>query len=434
MKLVFLCGGIGKRMFPIMESKFLLKFLGKTLLEHHIEMAENNGIDKFVIVANPENIGSVRKVMENKDVHVEFAIQQNPLGMADALLSAEKIIENDEIIVVNPNDVFEESAYKLLMENSKGNADAYVIGQEVQSYFPGGYLIVDKKDVMEGIVEKPTPGAEPSNLVNIVIHYHKKTKKFLEYLKTTKSDKDDIYEKSMDAMIKDGAKFQALRYRGAWKAIKFPWNVFDITKFFLDKSSRVIAPTAKIAPSAVIEGNVIIEDGAKVFENACVKGPCYIGKNTVVGNNALVRNYAHIGNNCVVGFSTEIKNCYVGDNCWFHQAYAGDSVIANNCHMTAGSITANFRLDEKTIKVEIFSKGEIDSGLRYLGVIMGENSKLGCNVTTMPGKKVGPNSIVGPGVVLKSDLEPNRSMFLKQEHIFKDIDGRTFADRLSKFK
>jgi len=287
---------------------------------------------------------------------------------------------------------------------------------------------------MQGIVEKPAIGAEPSNLVNIVIHYHKKTKIFLEYLKTTKSDKDDVYEKSMDRMIKDGAKFQALRYKGMWKAIKFPWNIFDITKFFLDKSARVISQTARIAPSAVVEGSVIIEDGVKILENACVKGPCYIGKNTVVGNNALIRNYAHIGSNCVVGFSTEIKNCYIGDNCWFHQAYAGDSIIANNCHMAAGAITANFRLDEKPIKINIFSKGETDSGLRYLGIIMGENCKLGCNVTTMPGKKIGPNSIVGPGVVLKSDLEPNKSMFLKQEHVIKDVDGNAFADKLSKLK
>ncbi|MFH1105965.1 MAG: sugar phosphate nucleotidyltransferase [Candidatus Aenigmatarchaeota archaeon] len=434
MKLVFLCGGIGKRMFPIMESKFLLKFLGKTLLEHHIEMAEKSGFDKFVIVANPENIGSVRKVMETEDVDVEFAIQQNPLGIADALLSAEKLIENDEIVIVNPNDVVEESAYKLLIENSKGAADAYVIGQERENYFPGGYLIVDKKDVMQGIVEKPAPGAEPSNLVNIVIHYYKNTKKLMEYLKTTKSDKDDVYEKAMDRMIKDGAKFQALRYRGVWRAIKFPWNIFDITKFLLDKSQRTISPNARIAPSAVVEGNVIIEDGARIFENACIKGPCYIGKNTVVGNNALIRSYTHIGSNCVIGFSTEIKNCYIGDNCWFHQAYAGDSIISNNCHMAAGAITANFRLDEKTIKVNIFSKGETDSGLRYLGIIMGEDCKLGCNVTTMPGKKIGPNSIVGPGVVLKSDLEPNKSMFLKQEHVIKDIDGNAFADKLSKFK
>ena len=44
MKVVFLCGGIGKRMFPLTEDKFLLKFLGKTLLEHQLDMARQAGL------------------------------------------------------------------------------------------------------------------------------------------------------------------------------------------------------------------------------------------------------------------------------------------------------------------------------------------------------------------------------------------------------
>ena len=39
MKVLFLCGGIGRRMFPITEDKFLLEFLGKTLLEHQFDLA-----------------------------------------------------------------------------------------------------------------------------------------------------------------------------------------------------------------------------------------------------------------------------------------------------------------------------------------------------------------------------------------------------------
>ena len=43
MKVVFLCGGIGKRMFPITEDKFLLNFLGKTLLQIQMEAAKQAG-------------------------------------------------------------------------------------------------------------------------------------------------------------------------------------------------------------------------------------------------------------------------------------------------------------------------------------------------------------------------------------------------------
>ena len=52
MKTVLLCGGVGKRMFPMTEDKLLLKFLGKTLLDHQIEKLREVGLNDIVIVAN----------------------------------------------------------------------------------------------------------------------------------------------------------------------------------------------------------------------------------------------------------------------------------------------------------------------------------------------------------------------------------------------
>jgi len=46
LKVVFLCGGVGRRMFPITEDKFSLKFLGKTLLEHQVERALASGLPR----------------------------------------------------------------------------------------------------------------------------------------------------------------------------------------------------------------------------------------------------------------------------------------------------------------------------------------------------------------------------------------------------
>ncbi|MBI4177519.1 MAG: NTP transferase domain-containing protein [Candidatus Aenigmarchaeota archaeon] len=422
MKTVFLAGGIGKRMFPLMEDKFLFKFVGKTLLEHHIEMAFSNGLDDFIVIGNPENIEKIKSMLHGKRYKIQYAVQTKPNGMANALLAAKDLLVNDEIVIINPNDVFEKSAYPAILAAAKNSgADSYILGQEVNEYFPGGYLVVDEDNFMKGIVEKPGKGNEPSNLVNIVVHCHRKTKELFSYLENTKSANDDLYEASMDRMIKDGFRFKVVRYTGAWKAIKYPWHMLEITKHFLNGlNAPMIDKAAKIATNAIIEGGAIISAGARVMENAVVKGPCYIGRNSVVGNNALVREYAHIGDNSVVGFSTEIKNSYIGDNCWFHTAYVGDCVIADNCSLAAGTIVTNVRLDESDIKVNVFGKGDMSSGLDHLGVIMGENCKTGSNVTLMPGVRVGPNSVVGPGVVLREDLEPNKLVYAKQEQVVKE--------------
>jgi len=62
-------------MFPITEDKFLLKFLGKTLLEHQIETAKGAGLTEFIIVGNSQNISKIEEVVTNlPDIKVELAL------------------------------------------------------------------------------------------------------------------------------------------------------------------------------------------------------------------------------------------------------------------------------------------------------------------------------------------------------------------------
>jgi bifunctional UDP-N-acetylglucosamine pyrophosphorylase/glucosamine-1-phosphate N-acetyltransferase len=441
MKVVFLCGGIGKRMFPLTEDKFMFKFLGKTLLEHQVELAKKAGFKDFIVVGNPLNIENIKELCKNIDAKIEFAIQQEPNGMADAILSTKEAIQNNEIILVNPNDVFDQSVYKkILVEYKKGDYESYIIGYKVSSYFPGGYLEVNQNNELIKIHEKPGEGNEPSNMINIVIHLHKNVASLLEFLEKTKSTKDDLYECAISKMIESGHKIKVVYYDGFWRAIKYPWDVLDVIRYFLgDIKTPKISKSAKISKKAQIYGGVIIEDNARILENAVIRGPCYIGKNTVIGNNTLIWNSSHIGDNCVIGYSTEVKHSYIGDNCWSHMSYIGDSIIADNCSFGAGTVTANFRFDEKPIKVYI--KGmKNESGLDKLGVIMGTDCKAGINSCIMPGIKVGPNSVIGPGVILTRDLEPNKmivvndkSYIIKENEISLSVEKKkNLLDRLLK--
>lgn len=407
MKAVLLCGGVGRRMFPITEDKFLLKFLGKTLLEHQIQGAKEAGLAEFVIVANPQSISKIEKIVSSvPEIKVELSIQKEPLGIADALKCASHLL-NGDIIVVNPNDVFESSAYPRLIEARKSaSAISYLLGYEVGDYFPGGYLVVDDKSELKFIIEKPEQGKEPSNLVNILVHLHTDPKRLLEYAEAVQTTRDDVYECALDAMVKDKCQIKVVPYPGSWTPIKYPWHIFSAVRYFLNQSREYISPSAHISERATIEGKVIISDNARVFENAVVKGPAYIGANSIIGNNSLVRDYSHVGADCVVGFSTEVKGSYIGDGCWFHQSYIGDSVIGDGCSFGAGTILSNFRFDERNVPVRTDGRS-IDTGLNKFGAIVGNNSRTGVNVSVLPGVKIGPSSIVGPNVCLTKDLEPD---------------------------
>jgi len=423
-KAVFLCGGRGKRMFPITEDKFLLDFLGNPLLEHQIKVACEAGLGHFVIIGNPENIAKIEQITKKiPGVKVDLALQKEPSGIADALKSAEPFL-NGQFLVINPNDVFSSSAYtKIITEAEKAPASSHILGYQVQNYFPGGYLQVNSQNELLHIVEKPNPGEEPSNLVNILIHCHKNSEELLRYIDTTQTTRDDVYECALDSMVNGGHKIKVILYSDFWAPIKYPWHIFKVLEYFLDNAQPYISSSARISDKSNIEGKVILSDNVKVLENAVIRGPVYIGANSIIGNNALVRDYSHIGSNSVIGYSTEVKHSYIGDNCWFHSNYIGDSIVDDNCSLGAGTVLANFRLDEGNIQIEV-GDNPVDTGYDKLGAIVGRGCRIGVNASLMPGVRVGPDSFVGPQLCLRQDLGANKIALLESRYQVEDNETR----------
>lgn len=424
MKAVFLCGGRGKRMFPITEDKFLLDFLGKPLLEHQIEIACETGLSHFVIIGNPDNIEKIEQIIKKiPGIKVDLALQKESLGIADALKSAQPFLDG-QLLVINPNDVFSSSAYtKIIAEAKKAAASAYILGYQVQKYFPGGYLQVNSRNELLHIVEKPGPGEEPSNLVNILIHCHNNPKELLCYIETVRTTRDDVYECALDNMVKAGHKVKVVPYDDFWTPIKYPWHIFKVMEYFLDNARPHIASSARVSKRATIEGKVVLGDNVKVLENAVIRGPAYIGTSSVIGNNALVRDYSHIGSNSVIGYSTEIKHSYIGDNCWFHSNYVGDSIIDDDCSLGAGTVLANFRFDEGNIQIKV-GDSLVDTGYNKLGAIVGRGCRIGVNSSLMPGVRVGHDSFVGPQVCLRRDLGANKIALLESRYRVEDHETR----------
>ena len=416
MKAVLLCGGRGKRMFPIAEDKFLIDFLGKPLLQHQIEMSRDSGLSHFVIIGNPQNAARIKQIAKRiPGIEVEFALQRKPSGIADALRSAGELLQG-EVLVINPNDVFSRSAYtKVIAAAKEGSAPSHVLGYKVQGYFPGGYLQVNSRNELLHIIEKPEPGKEPSNLVNILIHWHSDSGELLNYIDTVKTSRDDVYECALDNMVKAGQKIKVIPYDDFWTPIKYPWHIFRVMEHFLDGAQSYIDPSASISRKTTIEGKVILSDKVRVLENAVIRGPVYVGSNSVIGNNALVRDHSHIGSNSVVGYCTEVKHSYIGDNCWFHSNYIGDSVLDDDCSLGAGAVLANLRLNEQNIQIEV-GDTLVDTGCDKLGAIIGRGCRIGVNASLMPGVRVGPGSFVGPQVCLSEDVAAKKMVLLESRH------------------
>jgi len=425
---ILLAGGEGKRVFPLAVNrpKPMFKLLGKPLIQHVIDTLKEAGLKDYVVVVGHqgEQIKDYLKDGSKLGVNIEYTLQKQSLGMADALKTAEKLAE-DNFFVVNADDIFEASLIKQMNQQfHKGDAEIILSCKPVTQTWKFGIIQVEDEQVTD-FVEKPPKGKEPSNLA--VVGVYILTKQIFDYYKKIPVS-DHQYEDAILAFIKDRNVVKAVSYDQFFAGYKYPWDLFTINKHLMNKklTKQTIEEDVTISEKASVEGKVWLGKGAKVFANACVKGPCYIGENSVVGNNSLVRDYTSLGRGCVVGYSTEVKHSLVGDDCWFHTNYVGDSIISDNCLFGAGTITANFRFDEKNIQVWVGDR-QVDSGTNKLGAIIGNNCKTGINSCLEPGVKIGPQSMVGPNVDLQSDLEPETIILVNKNSYIKTKNRITIS-------
>ena len=173
---------------------------------------------------------------------------------------------------------------------------------------------------------------------------------------------------------------------------EYPWEVLPrIHDFILELGKRLpeeiyekrgediwVAKNAKVAPTACLNGPLIIDEEAEIRHCAFVRGNAIVGKGAVVGN------------------STELKNVVLFNKVQVpHYNYVGDSVLGFKSHMGAGSITSNVKSD-KTLVVVKNGEEKIETGLKKMGAMLGDHVEVGCNSVLNPGTVIGRNSNVYP--------------------------------------
>lgn len=397
---VVLAGGSGSRFWPFHTHKIVFPYLGRKFFDLTIAEALPRQVSRVVLVTNSENKETLARV--KFPVPRVVVVQKNPLGMADALLSAASELAGCRFLVLIADDVMDKAVLQQVITRAQTrNVFGVIPGWKTDTYFPGGYLRLADGHI-KGIIEKPQEGQKPSPYVAISGHYFANSDVFFEAMKETKSQKDDLYEQTL-ARLMTHENFEMVPYEGAFMSLKYPWHVLDVMDYFLKTRIRNHRGNhVEIRDSVTIEGDVYIEDGVKIFEHTKIVGPCFIGKDTIIGNNNLIR-HSHIGARCVTGFNTDITRSYIGDDSWFHTNYVGDSVIEGNISMGSGSVLANIRLDEGDIYSSV-KKERVNTHRQRLGALVATGVRIGVNASIMPGVKIGKGSFVGAGVVLDRDI------------------------------
>lgn len=198
----------------------------------------------------------------------------------------------------------------------------------------------------------------------------------------------------------------------------YPWEALTGIKAEIIRQGEALDKTQY----REVEPQVWVHVTAKIAPTAYLGAPCIIGENTEVRHGAFVRGSALVGKGCVVGNSVELKNVILFDGVQVpHYNYVGDSVLGYKSHMGAGSITSNVKSD-KTLVVVKGKDGEIKTGLKKFGAMLGDYVEVGCNSVLNPGTVIGRHSNIYPlsmvrGVVLENSIYKNKNEVVNKEEI-----------------
>lgn len=130
---------------------------------------------------------------------------------------------------------------------------------------------------------------------------------------------------------------------------EYPWEVLaDIGDFILKLGDKL--PKDEFTKKG---DNIWIHKSVTIAPTATLNGPLIIDEGTEVRPGAFIRGKAIVGKNCVVGNSTELKNVVLFNTVQVpHYNYVGDSILGTHSHMGAGSITSNVKSDKTLVVVK----------------------------------------------------------------------------------
>lgn len=164
-----------------------------------------------------------------------------------------------------------------------------------------------------------------------------------------------------------------------------------------------VAKNARVAPTASLNGPLIIDEEAEIRHCAFIRGSAIVGKG------------------CVVGNSTELKNVILFNGVQVpHYNYVGDSILGYKAHMGAGSITSNVKSDKKLVVVKT-PEGNIETGIKKFGAMLGDEVEVGCGTVLNPGSVVGSHTNIYPLSSVRGYV-PSGSIYKRQGEVVEKLE------------
>ncbi len=386
---VVLGGGRGTNMEPLTPylEKPLIMVLGKPLIYYPVRNLVWLGLRSIYIISrNPLRISNELGRYFDK-VSLE-SIGQKGDDINSALKMVKEIASKGTTIISFGDVVLPQEAYELALNSHVNSGKPVTVLMTPLSDLQGYFEVQINDNVFINKVSEHRAGYAWTGVLIA-------EKEFLALLSEFNGDINE-------ALRGFKGNVNTALWSGWFVDVSYPWDLLSTIRYLIsDLRETRISKDADVSPRAVIEGPVIIDEGARIDHGAIIRGPVYIGRSTYIGNNAIIRNYTSLEGESVIGADTEITESLIGYRATVGRgSFIGSSIIGDESTVEPGVVTLNVLPSgvEVSHLSPVIVKGK---QLAKLGAIVGPKTRIGANTVIYPGTIIEHSKYIQPLSILK---------------------------------
>ena len=233
---IILAGGFGTRLFPLTKgvSKQLLPIFDKPMIYYSISILMLANIKDVLIITTPNDLENYKNLLGDGShigISIEYEIQKNPRGLAEAFIIGEKFIDNDKVCLVLGDNIFYGSQFSPLLEKAAAREDkATVFAYHVKNPEEFGVVSFDKNNVATLIEEKPSKPKSEFAITGLYF-YDNSVIEIAKHIKPSKRNELEISSINQIYLEEKKLCVEILGRGYAWLDTGNPHNLLQASQF-----------------------------------------------------------------------------------------------------------------------------------------------------------------------------------------------------------